>query len=128
MDNKVVAHFRDGRLMKGTTNNFSPMRDRFHLIGPDTKAVEVPLAQLKALFFVRNLAGDRTYRERKDFDPSRNLGRKIRCELFDGEVLTGYCQGYDAKRLGFFIVPADARSNNERVFIINAATKKVEFT
>ena len=127
MDSKVVAHFRDGRIIKGTTNNFAPLKDRFHLQGADGKGFEVLLTELKALFFVKNLVGDRTYKERKEFDPTRQLGRKIRCEFADGEVVTGYCQGYDSKRLGFFVIPADVRSNNERVFVINSATKTVGF-
>lgn len=127
MDSKVVAHFRDGRVVKGMTNNFFPMKDRFHLTPPGGKTVEVQLAELKALFFVRTLEGDRTYRERKSFEPGKNLGRKVCCEFQDGEILMGYSQGYDAKRLGFFVVPNDQRANNERVFVINSATKKVSF-
>jgi hypothetical protein len=127
MENKVVAHFRDGHLMKGTTNTFAPTKDKFHLIGANGKTIEIALAQLKALFFVKQIEGSRAYHEKKEFDTGRNLGRKIRCEFFDGEVLLGYCQGYDTKRLGFFIVPSDSRSNNERIFVINAAALKVSF-
>jgi hypothetical protein len=32
---------------------------------------------------------------------------------------------YDATRPGFFLFPADPQSNNERVFVVRAATTKV---
>lgn len=127
MENKVVAHFRDGRIVKGATMNFSPARDRFHLTTPDGKTAEVMLTQLKAVFFVRSFTGNRAYRERKSFGAGQILGRKIRCEFADGEVLTGATQTYDATRVGFFVVPADPNANNARVFVVNSATKQVTF-
>jgi hypothetical protein len=35
--------------------------------------------------------------------------------------------GYQPNRSGFFLVPADPESNNERCYIVSAAVKKVEF-
>jgi len=43
----------------------------------------------------------------------------------DGEVLMGTTTGYQPGRSGFFIVPADSGSNNERCYIVTAATKEV---
>lgn len=54
-------------------------------------------------------------------------GRKIRVVFEDGEVLLGTTQGYDASRPGFFIIPADAASNNERCFVVRIATREVTF-
>jgi hypothetical protein len=125
MGNKVVAHFRDGRVVKGATMNFSPARDRFHLTTPDGKTAEVMLAALKAVYFVKDLTGNRAYRERRSFGAGRVMGRKIRCEFADGEVVTGTTQAYDATRVGFFVVPADPNANNVRVFVLNAATTRV---
>lgn len=127
MNNKVVAHLRDGRLIKGTTANFSPMRDKFHVTMPDGKTVEVLLNQLKAVFFVKLLEGDRSYRETKGIDGARGIGRKVRCEFSDGEVLTGFAPSYDPAKAGLFITPADPRSNNERIFVVKSATKSISF-
>jgi len=127
MENKVVAHFRDGRVVKGATMNFSPARDRFHLTTPDGKTAEVMLKELKAVFFVKSFAGNRAYREKKSFASGQVMGRKIRCEFADGEVIAGTTQAYDATRVGFFIVPPDPISNNARVFVISSATKSVSF-
>jgi hypothetical protein len=55
------------------------------------------------------------------------VGRKIRVDFQDGETLTGTTQGYDPSRPGFFVIPADAGSNNERCFVVTRATAQVSF-
>jgi hypothetical protein len=54
-------------------------------------------------------------------------GRKLRIVFKDGEVLVGTTQGYQPGRQGFFVVPADAKSNNERCYVVSAATQEVGF-
>lgn len=127
MDNRVVARFIDGRSIKGTTTNFSPVRAKFHLAASAGKVVEVQLDQLKAVFFVKSLEGNKTYHEKKAIDGAKGFGRKVRCEFRDGEVLTGFTQSYDPAKLGFFVTPVDPQSNNERVFIVAASIKRVTF-
>jgi hypothetical protein len=69
--NQVVVHLLDGQLIKGHTWNFSPTRPRFHVFpaAPDAadQPVEVRLKDLKAVFFVRTLAGSSGHNERKEF-------------------------------------------------------------
>jgi hypothetical protein len=130
--NKVVARFLDGRLVKGMTADFVPTKDIFHVTPavapPGTKPVEIRLSDLKALFFVKDFGGDPDYTERKEFDPSRPVaGRRIRVVFEDGEVLVGVTQGYQPGRPGFFLEPADPRSNNDRCYVVTAATRTVAF-
>lgn len=123
---QVVVRYRDGRLLKGVTSNFLPARDGFHVQTPGGEVAEVSQAELKALFFVRDLAGDPKRRDASGFDPGRPApGRKIRVEFVDGEVIVGTTQGYQRSRPGFFVFPADAGSNNERCFVVTAATRRV---
>jgi hypothetical protein len=128
--NKVVAHFQDGRLFKGVTSDFLPTRDLFHVVpaesAPGTKPSEVKVSDLKALFFVRDFTGSSQHKHSQEFTKPA-AGRKIRVVFKDGEVLVGTTQGYQPGRSGFFIVPADAESNNERCFVIAAATKEIAF-
>ena len=117
--NQVVARFNDGQVLKGYTTDFVPAKDLFHMAlvgdGQSAKPVEVRTKDLKALFFVRSFAGDPAYEERKGFDETRPVvGRKLRVAFKDGEILLGTTQGYQPGRPGFFVTPADARSNNER--------------
>ncbi|MBE0417786.1 MAG: hypothetical protein IBX63_08465 [Coriobacteriia bacterium] len=130
--NKVVARFADGRLIKGMTADFFPAKDLFHVIVTDTsvetEAVEIHTEELKALFFVKDFAGNPEYSERKDFDPSHPpVGHPIRVEFKDGEVLVGTTTGYQPGRPGFFLEPADPGSNNERCYVVTAATREVRF-
>ena len=127
MDNKVVAHLWDGRLIKGTTANFSPTREKFHITLPTGKISEVYLQDLKAVFFVKLLEGNRSYRETKTLGGARGVGRKARCVFSDGEVLTGFAAAYDPARVGFFLTPSDPKSNNERIFVVTAAIRNISF-
>jgi hypothetical protein len=127
--NRVVAHYRDGRLVKGTTSDFLPTRDYFH-VAPDGGGapVAVPIGELKAVFFVKDLVGDPQHQPRNEFDPGKPApGRKIRVTFKDGEVMVGTTQGYQPGRVGFFVAPADPHSNTERCFVIAAATTAVGF-
>jgi hypothetical protein len=61
--NEVVAHYLDGRVVKGISHDIDPARPTCHIRTPDRQSIEVKLADLKALFFVKSLAGDPTYTE-----------------------------------------------------------------
>lgn len=130
MLNKVVARYADGRLLKGSTGDFNPTKEIFHVLPPEPGAAPVAVAvrDLKAVFFVRDLSGNARYDERKTFDPMKPLpGRRIEVHFRDGEVLVGTTQGYQPERVGFFLVPSDPMANNERCFILAGAVTKVLF-
>lgn len=125
--NLVVARFKDGRLLKGTTYDFGPNKDRFHVQASDAggePSVLVMLADLKAVFFVKDLTGNKEYVEKKTFDVDEQEV-KIRVLFEDGEELVGTTPGYRPHRKGFFLVPTDPASNNERVFVVADAVERV---
>lgn len=125
-NNKLVIQFKDGSVRKGTTSDFLPNKDRFHFtdLNGSTEAVEID--SLKALFFVKDMEGNKDYKESYN-DIIQGGGRKIRVEFADGEVIIGYVLGYSPDRQGFIMSPADAKGNNNRIFVVASATKKVEF-
>jgi hypothetical protein len=130
--NKVVARFTDGRILKGTTTDFLPAKPLFHVkeLGAPSAAepLTVMVGELKALFFVKDFEGQAGREKCKDFDASRPApGRRIRVVFNDGEELMGVTQGYQPDRPGFFVEPADTGSNNERCYVVAAATKEVAF-
>ena len=130
--NKVVARFADGRILKGRTADFFPNKDLFHVSDEAAKdgdnPLEVNTQDLKALYFVKDFEGNPQHREGNLFDPSHPVaGRQIKVVFKDGEVLLGTTMGYQPKRPGFFVVPSDASSNNERCYIVTAATQEVSF-
>ena len=127
---KVVARYTNGTVVKGFTQDFSPNKDRFHLIPVDKRSggtIEVYVSRLKAIFMVRNFIGDTQYKERKAFEKGENSsGLKLEVTFKDGEVMVGSTLlSYDPKRQGFFIVPVDPMSNNTRVFVVSSAVKSV---
>lgn len=132
IQNKIVVRYQDGRILKGHTEDFLPTKAAFHLTPldapPGAKPALVRVAELKAVFFVKDLVGNREFEERLEFKADRPpAGRRIRVVFRDGETLVGTTQGYDPTRIGFFIVPADTDSNNERCFVVGSATVKVAF-
>jgi Family of unknown function (DUF6982) len=128
---KVVVRYVDGRLVKGVTQDFFPNKDRFHLRSDTTTSdepAEVLIRDLKAVFFVKDFAGNPGYDERKTYlEGDKPQGRKVEVLFVDGEMLVGSTLGYDPNRLGFFLFPVDPKSNNMRVFAVTAAIKSVGY-
>lgn len=129
---QVVARYLDGTTLKGDTADFLPAKSAFHItpFGPpeEVKPLEVQVSDLKALYFVRSLYGDSHHQEANAFSPgTATPGRKIQVTFRDGEVLLGTTQGYQPGRPGFFLVPADPASNNERCYIVTSSTKSIEY-
>ncbi len=130
MKNKIVARYQDGRLLKGFTADFRPTKPLFHLSPTDAAAdantIEIVIAELKAVFFVKDLAGNPAYNPKLEFETGKPVtGRKVKVKFKDGETMIGTTTGYEPTRTGFFLVPADPNENNERVFVVLAATEDV---
>jgi len=127
---RVVARFANGRLLKGTTQDFAPNRPSFHLIPvDDSPSLEVRTDQLKALFFVKDLQGnpDRAnLRGFLDAPAATAQGKKIAVRFTDEEFLCGHTLSYQAGRPGFFLSPVDEASNNIRVYVVIAATAEIK--
>ncbi len=127
MNNRMVAHFVNGTLLKGQTWDFAPSRNTFHLtLTTGGRHIPVSLKDLKAIFFVRDFEGDSNYIHKWNLDCDKAAGKKLMVTFSDGEVLFGTTQGYHPEDTGFFLYPADPESNNLRVFIINGAVESVE--
>jgi hypothetical protein len=128
--NKIVAHARDGKLIKGTTRDFFPNRPHFHIQPIEGgESIEVRCKMLKAAFFVKDFAGDAKRQDPVGFLASpteTKQGMKIAVRFKDGELLCGYSLTFSADREGFFMFPADARSNNIRIYVMTAATAEVK--
>jgi len=131
ISNLIVAHCVDGRVLKGITQDFSPNRGLFHLQpqGDNARAVELRFKHLKALFFVSSLEGDPTRQDLPGFvagPVETKLGKKIAVRFRDGELICGYTLSWAPDREGFFLFPADSTGNNQRIFVITAATVEIK--
>jgi hypothetical protein len=140
MSNKeqVVARFIDGRVLKGYVRQFSADSDIVSIseAGRDQEH-QVPLADLKALFFIKSFEGDSKHRDKKVFGISGHKGQKVYVKFIDRESLMGYIEGAipwdkgfflansgdNAK--GFFMKPVDNDGNNVKVFVVGTSVEDV---
>ena len=125
----VAAHYSNGKIIKGYTIDFFPNKDRFHVTlvdKPSDKPIEVMVNQLKAVFVVRDLKGNPQYVERKSYMEGQTpYGTPLELTFEDGEVMVGASMGFDLRRQGFFITPADPNNNNLRVFAVCSTVKRI---
>ncbi len=127
---RVVLRYLDGQLLRGYSNDFSADRAYLQFCPsvscPADERMLVPIGRLKAVFFVRDLLGDRERVDPQTFDHTPR-GRRVQVTFHDGEVLTGSTLNYKPNGQGFFILPANSRGNNIRAYVVAAAIKHMRF-
>lgn len=130
MEDKVVAHFKDGRTQRGYTQDFRPDAGSFHLLPSEGGGIPttIKLEDLKALFYVKDYGSARRQVDRtKRFGAQAPQGQRTIVEFKDGERIWGFTEEYSTNSLGFFFMPADAQENNTRIFIVNSSVKQIQF-
>lgn len=127
---RMIVRFEDGRVLKGQSTDFSPLKDAFTLrrLGKRDN-VQVAMSELKAIYYVKFWDGRPFRRKGKDFpELSARPGRRVVVRFTDGEELLGVTQSYAPQQKGFYVYPMDPESNNERVFVVNGpAIQSVDF-
>lgn len=126
--NKIVVHDKNGNVIKGTTADFLPKKPLFHIAvggihGEETKKIFVD--HLKAIFFVKDFAGDKNHGGAKGLEALTASGKKIKAMFKDGEIISGYTHSFNMDQPGFFLVPVDAKSNNELIFIVFSSLSRL---
>jgi hypothetical protein len=128
MLHKVVVRYKNGAVAKGTTTDFAPNRISFTLNheppAPDGPAT-INIDELKAIFFVHSLQGNREYREQKLRIPEGTIGRRYLLTFTDGETMRGTALGVNLSRYGFLLFPSDPGGNNKRIFVMHSAVKEL---
>ena len=128
MQLQVVVHYADGRILKGNATDFFPNKETFHMTERGSgETHEIKVADLKGVFFVKTFEGNPAHNDRQDTERV-GLGKRIQVKFKDGEEVIGYTSGYSPDRPGFFVFPSDPESNNEKVFVVTAATVSVAFS
>jgi hypothetical protein len=128
---RVVARFLDGRTLKGFSREFtasSSLLTVWPRADASSDQTAVPLAQLKAVFFVRDFEENATDNDDPSAAPPQAelRGRRVAVTFVDGETLMGTTMNYSADAAGFFVVPA-GRSNVMRIFVSGRAIRQVQF-
>ncbi len=132
---KIVAHLRDGKLVKGYADLPLPT-DTSGVVATipvslpkqiPIEAVEsgkrhsVSLSSLKALFFVKSFQGNPQYAEIKFFNGEPKVeGLWIHLTFDDNERIEGIVHNSLAflTEPGFLMKPPDPNSNNQAVYVL----------
>jgi hypothetical protein len=123
--NQIVIRLKSRELKKGYTEDFMPHRDTFHLNTRDGKTEEINMDDAKAIFFVKDLDGNKGYKYTYK-DEIAGEGNRVIAEFKDGEKVVGYVLAYSPERKGFFMKPADLNGNNRRIYVVASSLKKLE--
>ena len=126
---KLVVHYRDGRLDKGTTVNFNPAASNFTLTMQAAMTGEtsriVCLRDVKAVFFVKSFMGNPDYTPRKQFQKGDAFqGQRMRLTFHDGEIMLGSSPNYSPASDGFFFFPVDSQGNTLKAWVPNASVRE----
>ncbi len=117
-EHRVVVHMRAGLLKRGMLQDPDFEASELTLQPPSggTAPERVPISQVKAVFFMM-----------KPGDPLPDqIGQKLTVEFEDGRRLSGFCDQPHPSAPGFFLVPADTRSNTARIYVLREAIKSIE--
>ena len=125
---KVILMQADKRPLRGYLN---PARlgqvDPVDVLTPDGEHVEVPMAKIRAIYFVREFTDD-FEPERKAFLSRPKLdGLWVRLRFPDGEALEGVIPNDLLSLLdnGLQITPPDLNSSTDRIFVPRSALADV---
>lgn len=124
--NQIVIKFKDGSIMKGSTNDFFPKKANFHLNKTDGNIEQINIEDAKAIFFVKDLEGNSDHNYKYN-DDAPGGGRKAKVDFSDGETIVGYVLSYSPERQGFIMIPADLSGTNQRIYIVTSSVIKVQF-
>jgi hypothetical protein len=105
-DHRVVIHLLDGQVRRGSVRDLDVAAGIVPL--ESASGVEnIPVDRLKAIFFMRAPGSGK---------PSA-IGQKIRLTFQDGRQVVGFSTDYQTGDPGFFLIPADLKTNTERIFV-----------
>jgi hypothetical protein len=134
-DHKVILRFVTGKMLKGFIKDLRLTDDILFIEDESSHQLKVRLKELKAIFFVKQFEGNPSYKERKNFKDTRPKARRVFIKFKDGESMVGYMEGEIPWKMGYFleptrdkgfyIIPADDKSNNIRILVITTAVKDV---
>ncbi len=113
---RVVLHTVDGQVKRGLLVDalldapLLPLQPQ----GPGAPE-ELPTDAIKAIFFML-APGEKA--------PSPE-GKKVRVTFRDGRQVAGFSPDYQEGLVGFFMIPADTRTNTGRIWVYQSAVKSV---
>lgn len=121
---RVVIRKLDKGLIKGFIDPDGYLKPELEVLNREGHLVQIPLTEVKGVFFVRDFDGNPDRAERKVFRSRPRLaGLWVRMTFKDNEVLEVVLPNnlLETDPLGFLVTPPDVYSNNLRMFIPRTA-------
>ena len=113
---RVVVHPVEGQAKRGLLSDADLAAPVLGLSPqPGAEPEVLGTDRVKAIFFM--LAPGET--------PPRPEGKRVRVTFRDGRQVAGFSPDYSEDGVGFFIIPAELRTNTGRIWIYRAAVKSV---
>ncbi|MCM2334620.1 MAG: chemotaxis protein CheA, partial [Anaeromyxobacteraceae bacterium] len=113
---RVVLHTVDGQVKRGLLVDALLDAPALPLQAQGAGAAEeIPTEGIKAIFFML-APGEKA--------PAPE-GRKVRVTFRDGRQVAGFSPDYHEGLVGFFMIPADTRTNTGRIWVYQSAVKSV---
>ncbi|MDR3762905.1 MAG: hypothetical protein P4M01_02285 [Acidobacteriota bacterium] len=115
----VKGRFADGATLLLLLRGELPSEGRFVLLA-ENEAHEIEWSTVKAIFFVKDPAGDRKRRNVRFYGAAPDVHRVwVELTFLDGEVLEGYVENplRGLNDPGFFLEPTSPGENNRAIFV-----------
>ncbi|MEW6432342.1 MAG: hypothetical protein AB1730_12615, partial [Myxococcota bacterium] len=114
-EHRVILHTLEGQVKRGVIRDTNLCGQGVVLEAPGGGSETLPRERIKALFFMLS-PGSR---------PPPAEGTKVRVTFRDGRQVVGFSRDHQSPQAGFFLVPADNRTNTERIFIYRHGLQSV---
>jgi hypothetical protein len=112
----VVVHTIEGLVKRGILED--PELDLPSLaLAPQPGAAQEEIAteKVKAIFFMLSPGEKAPVAE----------GKRVRVTFRDGRQIAGFSPDYHESGIGFFMIPADTKTNTGRIWVFRAAVRQV---
>jgi hypothetical protein len=113
-EHRVIVHTVEGQVKRGVVRDVD-LLDTVIPLELQSGTERIPAGRVKAIFFMTGAGA-------KQPAPS---GQKIRVTFGDGRQIAGFSNDFRGTEAGFFLVPADNRTNTARIYVFRSSVQSV---
>jgi hypothetical protein len=126
---KVLVSRFDREPVEGFMQSPETQQDSLEVLRADGSLLKVPIAETKAICFVRDFDGGETWKKHRQFSARPKMGGLwVRLKFRDGDSLEGIVPNnlMHLEPTGFGVVPPDPTFQNQRIWVPRPALAGVE--
>ena len=126
---KVLVSRFDREPVEGFMQSPETQLESLEVLRADGSLLKVPIAEAKAICFVRDFDGGETWKEHRQFSARPKMGGLwVRLKFRDGDSLEGIVPNnlMHLEPTGFGVVPPDPTFQNQRIWVPRPALAGVE--